>query len=364
MNDILIITCHHCYNAGASLQAYALQNYLREIGKQVETIDYLPDYLKHYKLFDKVPARYSKPVVKQLFLLYYLPRRIIARFDKSKRKYDQFKKHYLQLTKRYSSFDELVNDPPQAEIYIAGSDQIWNTMLPNGHDPAFYLQFAPKGKKRVSYAASFGVSKIAGEYKNKLANWIKTFNFISVREETGLTILNDLNINYAQQVVDPVFLLSSEQWIKIAAPRLSNEKYILVIDYNHGNELHKFAEKIASERNIEVFAYNPFDKNTIKGGPLEFLSLIYYSEAVIANSFHATAFSIIFKKEFYVFGLKEWKINSRMYDLLASVGLSDRIVSNENDYIAEKCDFSKAHSILESKIKASKQFLNKILEQQ
>ena len=361
--NVLIVTCHHCYNAGASLQAYALQTYLRENGEHVETIDYLPDYLKHYKLFANVPARYSKPVIKQLFLLYYLPRRIVSRFDKSKRKYDQFKKHYLCLTKHYSSYSELLNNPPQADIYIAGSDQIWNTMLPNGHDPSFYLQFAPKGKKRISYAASFGVSKIADEYKNKLADWIKTFDFISVREETGLTILNDLNINYATQVVDPVFLLSSEQWRQISSPRLINKKYVLVIDYNRGMELREFAVKIAAKNNLEVVAYNPFDRDCFKGGPLDFLSLIYYSEAVVANSFHAVAFSVIFEKEFYVFGLKEWKTNSRLYDFVSSVGLSDRVVSNEKDQIVGKCDFSTVRTLLESKIRISKQFLSEIVEQ-
>lgn len=359
--NVLIITCHHCYNAGASLQAYALQTYLRGVENEVRTIDYLPNYLKHYKLFDSVPARYSKPIIKQLFLLYFLPRRIVALFDKSKRKYDQFKKHYLQLTKHYSTYSELMNTPPQADVYIAGSDQIWNPKLSNGHDPAFYLQFAPIGKKRVSYAASFGVSKIADSHKNMIANWIKTFDYISVREKSGLEILKNLNISNAQLVVDPVFLLNAEQWRHIASPRLITQRYVLVVDYNRGKELRRFAQKIADRNNFEVVAYNPFDRDCIKGGPLEFLSLIIYSEAVVTNSFHATAFSVIFEKEFYVFRLKEWSINSRLYDFLSSVGLSNRVISNENDMICRKCDFSQANTYLENEIRISKQFLRDIL---
>lgn len=356
------ITCHNCYNAGASLQAYALQTYLKEQGHDVKIIDYLPDYLRHYKLFGGVPKRYAKPVIKQLFYLYFLPRRVMERLSKSKKCYDQFTKNYLCLTERYSNYDELIENPPEADVYIAGSDQIWNTALPNGRDPAFYLQFTPVHKTRASYAASFAVDEIQGAYKDRISGWLQSISYISVREKTAMTILKSMNILNGEQVVDPVFLLSEEHWKQLAGKRMVREKYVLVVDYNRGSELRSFANKIATEKGAKILAYNPFDKNCVQGGPLEFLSLVYNAEVVIANSFHAVAFSVIFEKDFFVFMLRESNTNSRMVDLLNSISMLDRIVTGVDcAYTVKECDYKKARGVINKRIKDSKDYLSEVI---
>ena len=158
---IKTITCHDVYNSGASLQAYALMRYLEELGNEVEIIDYKPDYLNnHYKLGIIANPKYEKNLMlKMIYLTLKFPGRVLAL--RKKIKYDHFRDNYLKVTKkRYISNSELKNNPPEADIFICGSDQIWNSKFNNGKDPAFYLDFAPQGKIKASYSASFATDRI------------------------------------------------------------------------------------------------------------------------------------------------------------------------------------------------------------
>ena len=150
--QIKTITCHDVYNHGASLQAYALQTYLESLGHHVEIIDYKPDYLSsEYKLWVVANPVYDKPFIRLLYLMVKLPNRLYSL--KRKKAFDSFTKNYLKLTNhRFETYDQLNEAGLDADVFIAGSDQIWNTFLPNGTDPAFYLDFTPKTSKRISYA--------------------------------------------------------------------------------------------------------------------------------------------------------------------------------------------------------------------
>ena len=158
---IKTITCHDVYNAGASLQAYALQRYLMSLGHEVFIIDYKPFYLEHYILWGGAYGKYNKPLIKEAYSLAHLPKRIAAWFELRKRNFDGFTRKYLNVTKKtYTNNNELKINPPDADIFFAGSDQIWNTMFSNGKDPAFYLDFVSDGAIKASYAASFATTSI------------------------------------------------------------------------------------------------------------------------------------------------------------------------------------------------------------
>lgn len=119
---IKTITCHNVYNAGASLQAYALAEYLKQLGHDIEIIDYVPDYLRHYKLYGVGNSAYNKPFLKEAYQLAKLPGRLLARYGKRKHRFDDFTKNYLPLTeKHYSSNEELKRCPPEADVYIAAA---------------------------------------------------------------------------------------------------------------------------------------------------------------------------------------------------------------------------------------------------
>lgn len=334
---INIITCHDVYNYGASLQAYALQEYIRSLGHDVSIIDYkpcdssgrydfwtIPKTCRIYRLTQK-----CKPIA-FLYCLYRAP----ARFCTIGRKkpFDNFKLNYLTCTKKYTNIDELRQNPPDADIYVAGSDQIWNTVLPNGKDPAFYMNFGRKNIYRVSYAASFAIQSIQEEYKPFVKEMLGQIDSISVREQTGKRIVNDLGFD-AEVVCDPVFLRTNKQWEQIISKvRLCKEHYVLVYDlYSRDPRIDKTAREIAEKYGLKIVSVNAFakkkyaDRNINNAGPLEYLNYIYYSDCVITDSFHASAFSVMFHIPFYVYQITESNNSSRIADFLETIHLGDRL---------------------------------------
>jgi len=327
---IKTITCHDVYNVGASLQAYALSEYLKQCGHEVQIIDYKPDYLsKHHSLSRVDNPRFNKPLVKQAYLLLKLPSRLRAKFGDRKKRFDAFRKEYLPLTKRtYHSNEELKAQPPVADAVIAGSDQIWNPLFPNGKDPAFFLNFVPEDVKAMSYAASFATDTLTEEDSARMTPWLERLDVISVREKSGVDLLRSMGLD-GEAVCDPVFLLDREAWKRLAV--YPEEKdYILVYDFDNNPTVAAIAKALSEQTGKPIVSVFPmFDADELWDdlGPREFLGAIRHASVVISNSFHATAFSLIFNKEFYVVGRKEG-INARMRDLLSEVGLAERMIAD------------------------------------
>lgn len=332
---IKTITCHDVYNAGASLQAYALSEYLRQQGHEVEIIDYKPEYLQHYRLTGVPNPAYNKPVLREIYQILKFPGRLKERFSKRKKVFDDFTNQYLTVTEnRYVSNEELQSQVPKADLYIAGSDQIWNPLFQNGKDPAFFLQFAPENSRKISYAASFAVDSLLEEDKKRMKNWLCYFDAVSVREKSGVSLLHDMGID-GMQVCDPVFLLQRSVWEEMAIDS-PHDSYLFVYDFDNNSILQEIAGNIAEKKSLKIVSVFPWKKADYVCkdiGPGEFIGLIRNAEVIISNSFHATAFSLIFHKEFYVLNRQE-KINTRMRDLLEDMGVEDHLISSIED--AEK----------------------------
>ena len=343
MMKIKTITCHDVYNYGASLQAFALQNYLEKQGHDVQIIDYKPDYMRNHYKFWYVPSssRYyaramKNPVIRFMLCCYFAPNRFSTYGRKLK--FDAFNKEYLHLTRRYLSYTELKECPPDADIYIAGSDQIWNSILPNGRDAAYFLQFGSEKTKRISYAASFAIPEIPEQMKSLNRAWLRKFDAISVREHTGLKILESLGICTGFEVLDPVYLLSAKDWIKVAGEKpIIQKPYILVYDLCLNDErLRTESEKLSKKMGLQIVSVDahvkcPYaDKNISNAGPQEFVNMITYASYVITNSFHATSFSIILNRPFAVF--YKYKNISRMADVLSHLNLSHCLNANHPNY--------------------------------
>ena len=197
--NIKIITCHDVYNYGASLQAYALQTYLKQKGHDVEIIDYLPAYMdKAYSLnfnrYMSIPK--MSPLYKYkdnaFFRIVYAIKKYLPQLYKIVRQrgrklaFDRFKHAYLHLTDHYVEYRDLKDVQWVADVFIVGSDQVWNPLFNNGRDPSYFLQFGSLETKRVAYAASFGVSTLEEQDVKRMKEWLKSFSAISVRETTGL----------------------------------------------------------------------------------------------------------------------------------------------------------------------------------
>lgn len=359
---IATITCHDVYNFGASLQAYALQEFCKSLGCEYEIINYKPHYLSgHYNLWKISNSRFNKIFIRQLYLLVKLPGRIIQL--KRKRRFDSFTKSYLQISsKTFRTFEELQNYSPKANLYIAGSDQIWNTLFKNGADPAFYLSFINNSRK-ISYAASFATNKIFNNLEIFVKNQLAGLDAISVRETSGLNLLQSLNIKSGVQVVDPVFLLEKEIWNKLSInpSRFNSKNYILIYDCEKDENIKKISIELKARTGLPIYSISPIkrryvNKNFNLSGPLEFLDMIRNADFVISNSFHATAFSIIFQKEFFIVNRTE-AINTRMHDFLNSIGLSERIIGHVNELSFDKINFKNVENILKVQIERSKLFL-------
>lgn len=334
---IKTITCHDVYNYGASLQAFALQSFLESNGHDVEIIDYKPNYIDlHYKVSTYIHP--DSPLFKYLhgsFLLrlIYGLKRFVWYIPSWSRKmaFDAFTRTKLKLTKTYKSYSALCRETPDADTYIVGSDQVWNSVtMYNGNDPTFYLQFAPKAKKRIAYAASFGSTSCSEEHREEIKQWLSSLGSISVREKSGVELLNRLGIN-GTHVCDPVFLLTENEWRSKLNIGERSERYVLIYNLTSRNEkLVNDAKRTAECLGVKLYSVSPFkipeaDLNFNNVGPEEFISLIFNSSYVFTNSFHATALSIIARRQFCTYNYHSISNSSRMYSVLEEMDLLDRL---------------------------------------
>lgn len=360
---VLTITCHNVYNHGASLQQFALIHYVESLGHTVETINYQPAYLADNYRYLGVPSKkFQKNIIlKTLYIIAKFPTRFSTR--KRRMAFNEFDEKYIPRTKQlYKDNQSLKNNIPLADVYICGSDQIWNTLFENGADPAFYLDFVPAGKRKISYAASFATSRIENGLEDFVKRKVENLDFVSVRESSAVTILMDLGIKEVTHVVDPVFLLSAEDWIeKFDLKKTEAQSYVLVYDFENNPLVKEYALHLKKTRDYQIVALNKIidyaDQIHWDIGPVEFLGLMRNASFVLANSFHATAFSFIFKKQFLVFN-RSAGINTRMKDFLTEFGLKHRlVVSFDHQVVEDSIDFSVIEEPLNQRIEISKKYL-------
>lgn len=360
---ILIITCHAVQNHGACLQAYALSHYLQTLGHDVEIIDYRPDGLYGgYKLL-ACPNRYKRLfVLKLIYLTAKLPSRILSL--PRRKVFRQFVDNHMSLTsERYTTFEQLKSNPPDADLYICGSDQIWNTFFYTGTDRGFYLDFPTNGKRRISYAASFGYSTIRNGYEDFVKSKITQLDAVTVREESGLKMLSKMGIE-GQMAVDSVFLLTRTHWESLCGSvGFPKEKYVLVYDFEDNDLIEYLAKLYAKQKGVKIYSIGAHclkyaDKCFTKSGPIQFLSLVKNAECVIGNSFHGILFSIIFERDFFVVR-RDDGLNARMEDLLKRYDLCHRMIVShlDDNAILEHVDFKALKDRLESNIESTKEFL-------
>lgn len=347
---ILTLTTYQGYNYGASLQAYALQTFLKSRGHETEIIRFEPEYLMRYYSFWYVnpESKLSKNAVTRILyrIMKWAHRRTTL---KRKHVFDFFNHHILKETaKTWKSSKELMNYPPTADLFLCGSDQIWNVLYEAGQDPVFYLEFVQEGKK-ASYAASFSFTELPEKHFRRIQYSLRKFDAISVREHQGKKLLDNMEIQ-STWVLDPVFLLPVSTWNSLIR-QVDNktissfinyeeltEKYLLVYDFEGNEKLKAFAQKYAKQKGLKIYAITDrfplryADRNFKNAGPVDFVRMIKGCEAFLSNSFHGTAFSIIYHKPVFIFKRELHKVNSRMESLVTLFELQDCIVDNNNDY--------------------------------
>lgn len=360
------ITCHRVYNHGATLQQYALLRYLESQGHEAETINYTPEYLSNHHKFSIVsnPKFEKNFILKWIYLILKFPGRLIML--RRKIAFDTFEnKHIKSTVINYKTNEEIKENLPDADAYICGSDQIWNSFFQNGRDPAFYLDFVPDNKPKISYAASFAIKKLETKVEDFVFQKVSRIDYVSVREKSALDILDKIGIKNAERVLDPVFLIDKEDWVRDFVKPI-NDDFIFVYDCDSNPAIKKTVLKASKDEGLKIYTVNKnikyAHKNFYKKDSSFFLSLIYSSKYVVSNSFHAVAFSLIFNKNFFVFDRSE-SINTRMRDIMLMLGLEHLHLSfDEYKPLKDvKMVYQPINKLLKSNISSSKIFIDNAL---
>lgn len=368
MKTVGITTFHSAHNYGAMLQVYALQQLLKKYQVDVDIIDYRHKVIdEQYKVI-KVDKKNIKSKLKSIVssLIFY---------NKNKMRYEtfsEFQNDNLKLSNTYNSINELKNNYPKYDIYITGSDQVWNYNIVGEVSDAYTLNFGDKSIKRISYAASIGDNTLVKKYEDEYKSKLQDLDYISVRELDGKNALENIITKPIEVVLDPTLLLDKNEWEDrlITVDKIS-EKYILAYVVEHNESYVNIVNYLSRITGLKVIYFekiNKYYENPLKSvyteGPFEFINLIKNAEYVVATSFHATVFSILFNKKFFV--VPHVKTGARVTNLLEKLKIEGRDVNSLEEFkmksYDESIDYDNVNNILSKERKKSIDWLINAIE--
>lgn len=358
-----ILTFHSVDNFGAVLQAFALQHYLEAQGHDVEIIDYRPAYFHGPKSW---PWR---------------PDRMIGRFftDWQSRKFEEFRRRYLKRTAPCWNNRELEANLPRYDAVIVGSDQVWSPDVDRRKetDPIYFFRWnLPSGTRKIAYAASFGTDRILAQHVASVQEGLANIDVISVREASGVKIVEELTGRDAKWVCDPVFLLSGAEWRRLAAAPESRGKEIMVYMPPAMGMLQSLAHQLKSK--VVLPGWNVLYLLKSRLGvcfpsPLQWVSRIAVSRGVITRSFHGIAFCILTHTTFVYYRPADLSSRSRatrVIDLLSKLGLSRQMLDEDKltpvrivDLLEAEIDWALVERNLEAYRKDSQAYLSSSLDE-
>ena len=370
-------------NFGGVLQAYALCKVLENEGYHANQLLIEKDVLQ-------TPRKHSWY---EYFNLIKIFRKLVRSIDvKRQRKlYAKLKDIELQRRKVFESFYEIVPHSRVVlqskieellvdyDVFITGSDQVWSC---GEIDSPYFLRFVPQDKKKISYAASLGKTKIDPRLDEVFKNELDKFNAISVREKDAVDLLKPYTNKSIVWCLDPTLLLAKEEWELIASDRKIGAPYMLCYFLGDDKAHRKIAMQYAKKHGLQVvtFPHYPInyhraderfgDIRLTDASPQDFLALIKNADIVFTDSFHASVFSWHFQKEFFTFGRKKHKgMAARLYSLMDLLDLEGRFIEevNKNTLIAlesiASIDYTRTCETYQEMKKISFDFLRKNLDE-
>lgn len=364
------------HNYGGMLQGYATMKLLEKRSIDYELIRY--EKKKDLKFIINSVPRLFNPILryeKKLMLSKKINSKFHGEFSKNENiRRQQFyafeKEFFTPKEKKYVGYDELKSAAKQYDAFITGSDQIWS---PSGLETNFYnLMFVADNIRKISLASSFGVKYIPKNQINRTREYLNRIPFISMRENQGAQIVKDLTDRHVPVIVDPVCMLSAEEWGAFASERkFCEEKYLFAYLMGANDEYRKEVTSYAKKHNLKIVTlrhvnqYVKVDENFgdywfYDVGPCDFLNLIKNAEVVCTDSYHGSVFSLIFHKELAIFSRysdsKTFSKNSRIDSLVDNFDIQNRRFSKNNTFdiiFAEPLCFEHIDQVLE---KGRKQF--------
>lgn len=332
-----LITYHSAYNFGSVLQAFATQTALQSLGHDVEIINYrMKSQKNYYSLF---PTGLGL----KTYLKYFLALSLLKKRQSRQQKYEDFFNCNLRLTEEFENPDDAVLYKDKYDVYISGSDQVWNKGSNELHNlenwrkymSPYLLEFTEK--KRISYASSIATMSDADLMKIKDA--LLRFDSIAMREATSAKRIEALIGKKIRRVLDPTLLLTRDIWMELTSNwenKYGKENYILYYSLKGVRELNRdltYLSELANKKKLKLITIAPLSvllkqKNLVNvadAGVLDFIGLIANAKYVVTDSYHGTLFALNFNKQFY--SLQRFPgSNMRVEEVASLLGFSNRVI--------------------------------------
>ena len=296
-----ILTMHRVHNSGSFLQAYALQNTLESKGCDCVIIDYMyPNAFHRLEIYD-APVSWQG-IRNQLFhYLFHRRWKLLYRKWYELRWLILIHQKFKLSEKTYYTVDELTKAYPDYDVYVLGSDQVWNERFMK-NDPSFFLAFAPEGKKCVTFASSAPNPKLSADFKMKAETYLPRYEVLSTREKSSAVYLQAILNRKVYDILDPVYLLSKEEWQREVGIKQKKSNYVFIYAMNYmGDCLKKVMAYVDmfAQQSEEIVAYRdggslPRCKTIEELMPKDFVQYIANAKCVVTDSYHAIAFSLLF----------------------------------------------------------------------
>lgn len=363
-SKIGILTFHNALSYGAKLQAYALQQFLRELGVANDIIDYQCEhmYKRHIRPIRVDPTEPIKSFLRSLLTMGQVKKERVAS--------EEFIRAHMQLSRRFDKRD-IAQAADEYRAFIAGSDQVWSPTVV-GFDKVYFLDFA-RPEQKYSYAASIGGSPLDESTRREYTRLLSDYQMLSVREPQAAQLVEELTGRTPAVCVDPTLLFDREKWNQITvscAQVPKGEPYIFLFNVNPPKELFAYALELSKKTKLPVYSIQKNRRQRIDGihylDPVtanEFLGLIRDAAYVVTNSFHATVFSVIYHKEFAVELSTRGTRNTRSEALLHNLGIEGREILNaQTPASIPEADWEAADDRLRQMRQASVDYLIKLKE--
>lgn len=360
MKSASYITVHVGFNFGSKLQAVATSEVLKKVGYEPTCVNYIPPRVAHQRYW----KRARKSPVKLLRRILFYPILLLT-----ERNFDGYLRKHIRLSKPFYAQDNFNENCPKADVYISGSDQLWNCKHNEGNDKHYFFD-GIEGTK-IAFSSSFGMTSLPVDYEQYVRNQLLKYKAISVREQSAVDLLNRMGIE-ATHVLDPTLMLHKEDWKPFASRRLVKDKYLFVyLPYNIKDKdlVYQSVRKIADKNGLKVVSYSDniirdkySDKTIYFVNPGDVLSLLLHADVVVTNSFHGTAFSINLNKQFWVY--MPSKFSTRITSILDKCGLNDRLLETliTHNQMDSYIDYTKVNVILNGERTIALDFLKKALD--
>lgn len=369
MPHVGLMTFHFAHHYGAQLQAYATMKAIESLDSSCQVIDYrLPHTTRTNQIFKEIHS--LRDLVSNAHTLLHH-----SALSRRYQRFEAFVQEHMNLSeKTYTTFEALDADTPPCDVYVAGSDQIWNpTIYETGDfDPAMMLAFVKEGR-RISYAPSLGTSHLSEVHGAKLKEYIAPYTALSAREVRGCELVEEVTGKKATLVLDPTLLLNGDQWRALAPANPYSQPYILCYFISDPSDVLPYVQDLAKKTGYPIIHLAGM-RQPVAGakevifdaGTLEFLGLFAHAAYVCTNSFHGAVFSLQFEKTFYASLSPKERAHpehSRIYSLLSRLGCTNRIVGlPDTAQVDDAMDYSTINANLVETRAQSLQYLKTAIE--